>query len=1271
MGKNQVTPPPGFRLDSGLPPGFVVDEELRAERLDPYTEARIKALQRRAEPQPQDKFTALIDRALGGLAGWGEHTAGMMGKGAEAIGKLTGTEPGGLFREEETRQGARAEYLGRKGIQGAAGDVAAGLGGAVGDIASITALGGGLPGMTLHGGLSGLAEGGLEEAAVGAARGALTHGTLKGIGGLPSKARVPAALGFGATTEPGDTEEKAKNAVVWAVLQSFGGGRKKSLREFMTEHPRVSAAIKKNRAKLMVARAKKSGHITDKEVSEAGGAEKLMEDAYKEILKQADQIERQPEQPFTPKGQPPAELLKQLPAQDVVTKPVKPTPKPQAPEYRIGDKLTRSGEPYEISDIKTETFPAGDTHTFGVTRVKSGETSRLTAKEMDKMGFQPELKGLYAGYPILKEGMKAARGIEDTLRQEQTILPGQESLKTLAKPPRVVDTLEDFARSTPQKMVDSLFDRYYPVNRFVAEAEKITGKEVSLEEHPYWGLRTLGGREGLVVNAEERLRKIFSPFKKSKKDLQSYLMNMRFIERANRGIKNPGGVTAEKAVKDLTALRKRIGPERAKEIAKVGREFWSWADKEILQRLLDGKVINKKGYQRIKSQNKYWLPFEIEADRETIADQFNIDKKGNNTDFFPIAQNAIFGMRGTTERVGDPFTAVRQRLSVAIHLAEKNKILYNLVKMRQKRPWVQKQIQRVSGSGEAPRGMGEFGVVIGGKVQKWTAPKDVVHALKNMTEADLNFLEKGMSIWASGFRAGTTTYYLPFSIFNVQRDLQMAALTSKHGFSARDWARGALNAIPSSYGLPTGLYREYLESKAGFGGLIHRPPESGTLGKAGGKSGQGDIFKSKGRIFAEETLNPAKFIKNFSGALETATRLGVYSKSRKYTSELESGLHSRSSTIDFSRAGNVMKIANKFVPFINARMQAKVSLGEALGSKSGIRSGKGHFFGKEGDPRQLAALRGLTLITKPALLLYAYNRLYHSDAYDDLPEDYKERYFPIILGEDIDEKGNKKYRLVPIPKGDWGAVVFNPIQNFLDWATVKKPIEMKEVFVNLLDELSPIEFERDSKFALDRLISGVLPPPLRGALTAATGRNLYWGRDIVPQSMKMLEPEEQYTEKTGGIYKKAGKLLSESPMVLQQTVREFFGSVFDSPSAGGMLAALRRRAVRDVGGETVNRVYRLYDKAQTGYYTARKKALDALKDGNMRGARIITETWNRSIGPVISEMSQVTEQPIERIEGSSLYQGFTFQESDWKRLVRDSKTLREPYLERQLGFKIK
>ena len=200
-----------------MAPPIKTTEELLKKKQDIPTQKKEVV-----KPPWYDNYLGLIRPILGGVQAG--TAAGMKSliKAADFISDKLGIPKSDAARMiagdlEKFSQANKA-----KGVGGAVGDIASGLGEAVPAIASMMIMG--PAGLPVHGAVLGGIEGGVQGALTGAASGALSHGVLKGMGGLATPARVGAGAVFGAATTPGGIEERAKGAAVMGGL-SFAGGR--------------------------------------------------------------------------------------------------------------------------------------------------------------------------------------------------------------------------------------------------------------------------------------------------------------------------------------------------------------------------------------------------------------------------------------------------------------------------------------------------------------------------------------------------------------------------------------------------------------------------------------------------------------------------------------------------------------------------------------------------------------------------------------------------------------------------------------------------------------------------------------------------------------------------------------------------------------------------------------------------------------------------------------------------------------------------------------
>jgi len=813
-----------------------------------------------------------------------------------------------------------------------------------------------------------------------------------------------------------------------------------------------------------------------------------------------------------------------------------------------------------------------------------------------------------------------------------------------------------------------LFDRNLPVTNFVKKVNELgdvwarnQGKNYAGlpdKDNPALGIALYPGRGGIVEYAQNALQDLLQPVRRMQKELEQYATSARAYERAFRGIHNPPetravvqpdgsikiqqvGLTGIQAKLAQVQQEKRLGPDTVKTMKATLNDFYKWGDDFILAPLYEAGVISKKAYHAIKAKNQYWLPFESLK----YIDPTDVDRLPIGSEIFNVAgQNLVKPMTGAAGKILPPFDSVVERLSSAVSLAEKNRILRNLILLRSRSPEVKKLIIPIK-SNEKIQDISHFEdikVILNGKVTRWLVPKDLGLSLKSLTPQSADIFARFFKSSASFFRGATTGWYLPFSIGNAPRDAKMAFIANQYGFSPYRWALGFWNGLRSSFGFPTDLFKSYLISKAGFGGLIQRQPK-----------------KAVGRLFeppaADIARQGAMFIKNIAQAVELAPRIGLFQKAMTSGITPErSALASRRGTIDFSRAGHLMKVINQYIPFVNARLQARVTYLERFA-----------------DPktRNWAVGKALLLSVIPSVTAYLYNTLHHPDIYKEIPDYVKDNYDIVILGEDTDENGMRRPKYAKLAKGDIEQIITNPIINLLEYARQRTPKTFESMAVTWLSDVSPLNFAREGKLSATAMVSSAFPPITRGPVEAIADLNFFTGKPIIPRELREVNPTEQYTEKTPGVYKFAGQQLGISPIKLQHAARSTLGSVFYTPTPGGLAEAMGGRVIGKVGGESLNKAYRLSDQAMKGYNTARMKAEKLIKSGNEMQAQRITDEWNKSILTILMDMRKYTKQSFSELLDSPFYKQYSFQPGDWKRLLESSQEQEMTGLEKRLKYK--
>ena len=732
----------------------------------------------------------------------------------------------------------------------------------------------------------------------------------------------------------------------------------------------------------------------------------------------------------------------------------------------------------------------------------------------------------------------------------------------------------------------------------------------------YNAARTFSAYKDNAKVSFDELKGVFKPVKNSELVMTDYISAHRAMSRAERGIKNPNGVTlqdAKQAIADIEKSYKDMGGN-IDELKTSLKGFQEWTDKHILRKSYESGIISKSMYDKIKSTNEWYATFDIID--HLPPDLSNLPNL-TSPEYFSVAnQKIIKSMIGTEKKMLNPLESTINKFMQAQQLFERNKVastfiddpgtkgMFRPVAKSKKEFAIMKNkgLDPVVDGGWNKNDFDAISRFKDGRVEKYVVEKDIAEAMKQLSPKQApKFIQAVNTV----FRKAATSAYLPFTISNAFRDGFMAYTTApvyktksiaKFG---KDWTKGFWEGAKHEFLGSSDLAKEYISSGGGFGYV-------GNIRNA--KLAKSQLFK-RGMIQTAKDIitSPIDLIEKVSSTIELAPRLGVFQRAKMAALPAgDAALMARQSTIDFNRGGSFTKVANQWIPFLNARVQGRVTLATALKNDTG---------------NTLAKVFASTAI--PGMSTYAWNRLYYSKEYDDIPEDVKQNYFVLITGTTEDKYKNKVPKYFVIPKGDVGQMAWNPIEFGLDAQWKKDPKAAAAFFVNYLNDLSPVEFARDGKPSITKMMSSVTPPIGKAIIEPALNINLYYGKEIVPHWMEnTLPPELQYKENTPEMYKKLGKVLKVSPEKIKTVAGNIVaGYGREGGSLEAMMRGLTGRLVKTRGGEIRSQAFISIKDIENGYVSARGYAKELVKNGDKAGAIKLMNEWNHGLNSQIKEFN--------------------------------------------------
>lgn len=336
--------------------------------------------------------------------------------------------------------------------------------------------------------------------------------------------------------------------------------------------------------------------------------------------------------------------------------------------------------------------------------------------------------------------------------------------------------------------------------------------------------------------------------------------------------------------------------------------------------------------------------------------------------------------------------------------------------------------------------------------EEWLMPDDLGRALKHMDskEADafINFFNnttagKIITKPASLTRLIATQRNPMFALIaNPSRDAQTVAITSGMAMSIADYATG-LKSAKTGQKIADDLLR--LARKEGaIQGSVFRENEdaSKVLKTMLHKLGRTDenlvsrLVKKTGDIVTLKNVEEAGQI------MEETTRLAVFSRAIKNgVAPRQAAKLARNATVDFGKSGSWMKVVNRVIPFLNARVQGFGNLGAAI----------------ERDPTR-AMRQVMYTAAWPAALLTSWNLKY--DAFKNVPDNERRKYWIVMLGQTKGEDNNGRPIDVPyyikIPKGEAQQIASIAVERVLTAGLSKYPESTRLFMSKLINDVSPV-----------------------------------------------------------------------------------------------------------------------------------------------------------------------------------------------------------------------
>jgi hypothetical protein len=506
---------------------------------------------------------------------------------------------------------------------------------------------------------------------------------------------------------------------------------------------------------------------------------------------------------------------------------------------------------------------------------------------------------------------------------------------------------------------------------------------------------------------------------------------------------------------------------------------------------------------------------------------------------------------------------------------------------------------------DVPAGMAQisgFGKGIQGKL---AVPEEIADVFTGKTKSQQDYLTSMISNVNSFVKQNFTSNNPAFALItNPIRDAKTFAYNSKdvkagplsigkalaEGLWARTFGKGELYERWVKAGGKSGFYADERSAEKLAKDLTREISGKRVLGvKMAPVTTTKEFLKEISRIPTAPLRVARDALHGAASILEDTPRLAQFKASVKAgKSDTAAAFNARNVTVDFQQAGRIGQTVNAWVPFLNARFQGTLKSADAI----------------KRNPARAAAV--YASLTAAPILLAAANNERFPEVMKMIPDQDRDNNFIIVLGDERDEKGDFT-QVIKIPKSDVDKILGNPLDQLARFVAKDDPDSLQEILTNMIGNTLPFDTVRDDQFSVERTVGSVLPPLLKAPVEAVTNRNLYFGSDIVPQSLQDLPANEQVRDSTSLAGQFLGSVTGTSPLKAENTIRNFTGSLLTKApqdQLGGKLAGASANKMNDEFYKTLN-------KTSPNRASASKYINESLAKGDYQAAKQAADTYNK------------------------------------------------------------
>jgi hypothetical protein len=459
-----------------------------------------------------------------------------------------------------------------------------------------------------------------------------------------------------------------------------------------------------------------------------------------------------------------------------------------------------------------------------------------------------------------------------------------------------------------------------------------------------------------------------------------------------------------------------------------------------------------------------------------------------------------------------------------------------------------------------------------GKPMQMTVNRTLYKAMESVNSDDMVYrIAQAVRKYATNpMKAAITGYNPVFAASNVMRDIPTALVYSSNPIKM---AKNAPEAIEQ---------------------MLKNGDEWQRFQALGG-SKSGIIGSEKNLTSWLKKNNPIAKVGAMNDFTESLPRFSEYLTVLKETGDPALAIYRAAElTTDFSRHGNLTKLVDSVVPYLNPSVQGIDKFFRSIVK----------------DPIKTSA-KGAAFIAIPTMILDQVNK--DNEAYNELSPRERNLYFQIPIPNSD--------KFLRVPKSRELGVMFSSIFEWAARASRGEKVTGKEIAETIKENFTPVD-----------ITSSAIWTPAQKAFNQIKDPDAYetnyWGSLIVPESQRKYSPGEQYDLNSSGIAKAIGKEFNISPFVVDYLLKSYTGIVgqvvqpIGADKRQSVLAPLTNKFITDpvFKSNSINNFYEELDKAK-------KKAQDFNKRNNVPSKEITDlEKKANALNKVATELSDIRKK---------------------------------------------